>query len=220
MLDFDETIRKTRLIAIIRGAEAGQIGAVMDALWAGGVRLAEITYDSTGKTGAAETADMIGVAARRMEGKMLVGAGTVLTEEQVELTESAGGKFIISPNMDVTVIKKTKACGLVSIPAAMTVSEIVTADRAGADYIKIFPANAVGGCNFFKAVKGPLPAIRLLAVSGVTPENVGDYLRAGAFGFGIGSGIVSSALCKEGNYRQIEENARRYAVACAEGIER
>ena len=215
MQNFESMINETRLIAIIRGIGSEHLAPVLDAIYAGGVRLAEITYDSTGVRSDEETARWIAEAAERMEGKMYIGAGTVLKDRQVELTEHAGGSFIISPNMDREVIRKTKALGMFSIPAAMTVSEIVEADRAGADYIKVFPADAIGGAAFFRAVRAPLPGIRLLAVSGVTPENAGEYLRAGAYGFGIGSGIVNAALCKAENYRQIEENARRFSDACA-----
>ena len=216
MQTFESILNETRLIAIIRGIGAEHLEPVLDAIYAGGVRLAEITYDSTGVRSDSETAEWIAEAAKRMEGKMYIGAGTVIRESQVEQTQKAGGRFIISPNMNPAVIHKTKSLGLVSIPAVMTVSEIVEADCAGADYIKVFPANAIGGVRFFQAVRAPLPGVKLLAVSGITPENAGEYLRAGAYGFGIGSGIVNTALCKAGDYQQIEENARRFSNICSE----
>ena len=215
-MDFYDILKQSRLISIIRGVDSPeQLELALEAVYAGGIRLAEITFDSTGKRSDDITAEWIGKAVRTMEGKMLIGAGTVLNANQVELTKRAGGGFIISPDMNPDVIRKTKEEGLISIPAAMTVSEIIAADRFGADYIKIFPANAVGGSDFFRAIAGPLPGLRLLAVSGVTPDNAEEYLKAGAYGFGIGSGIVNASLCKDGDYKSIEQNARRFFCACA-----
>jgi 2-dehydro-3-deoxyphosphogluconate aldolase/(4S)-4-hydroxy-2-oxoglutarate aldolase len=214
-MNFADILWQKRLILIIRGIQnEEQLKSSLEAVYEGGIRLAEITYDSTGTRSDETTAAWIKTAVEQMSGRMLIGAGTVLTPKQAELTEQAGGAFIISPNMDTEVIAKTKQLGLVSIPAAMTVSEIVCADRAGADYIKVFPTSVIGGCDFFRAVAGPLPSIKLLAVSGISLEEVGDYLRAGAYGFGIGSAIVNGALCRDGNYAQIEQNARLFAQAC------
>ena len=213
---FSDLFEKTRLICIMRGIRPEQIADAADALCRGGVRLAEIAFDSAGNTPDSETAKMIATAASRTEGKMLIGAGTVLTKEQVRLAREAGGSFIVSPNTDPDVIRAAKEAGMISIPGAMTPSEILCAHRAGADYVKIFPTALLGGPEFFKAMKGPLPHLRLLAVYGVRPEEIPAYRAAGAYGFAIGGGIVNAALCAEGNYKKIEENARFYAAACAE----
>ncbi|MBQ8402355.1 MAG: bifunctional 4-hydroxy-2-oxoglutarate aldolase/2-dehydro-3-deoxy-phosphogluconate aldolase, partial [Clostridia bacterium] len=179
--DFHTTLTQTRLIAILRGIPGELLPDVLDRLYDGGVRLAEITFDAAGILPMEETAAQIAMAARRMDGKMHIGAGTVLTAEQTELTKNAGGTFIISPHTDPRLIAETKKQGLFSLPGAMTVSEIVTAHRAGADYIKVFPAGSLGA-DFIKQVHGPLPHVKLLAVSGVSLADVPAYLAAGAAG--------------------------------------
>ncbi len=215
--DFHTTLDNTRLIAILRGVPAETLPQVLDALYEGGVRLAEITYDATGEVPAEETAAMIEAAAIRMEGKMHIGAGTVLEEKQLSLTKDAGGSFIISPHTDAGLISRTKELGLISIPGAMTVSEVVTAHKAGADYIKLFPVSTLGP-DFIGQVHGPLPHVKLLAVSGVGLVDIPMYLDAGAAGFGIGGAIVNRKLCLAGDFDTIRENAAAYAKACGRSL--
>lgn len=213
LLDFASAMEEYRLIAILRGIPGEMLPDVLDLLYEGGIRLAEITYDAAGTVPAAETAAQIAMAASRMEGKMHIGAGTVLHDGQLRMTKEAGGSFIISPHTDVRLIEETKAMGLFSIPGAMTVSEIVAAHSAGADYIKVFPASSLGP-DFFTQVHGPLPHIPLLAVSGVGLADIPVYLQAGAAGFGIGGAIANRKLCLAGNPDAIRENAAAYANAC------
>lgn len=212
-LDFPAAMAEYRLIAILRGIPGEMLPDVLDMLHAGGIRLAEITYDAAGIIPAAATAAQIRTAASRMEGKMHIGAGTVLTTEQLCLTKEAGGSFIISPHTDLSLIEETKSMGLFSIPGAMTVSEIVAAHKAGADYIKVFPASTLGP-TFFTQVLAPLPHVRLLAVSGVGLPEIPSYLSAGAAGFGIGSAIANRKLCLSGELDTIRKNAAAYAEAC------
>ena len=216
MQDIHEIMTERRLIAILRGVPEEMLCDVLDAVYDGGVRLAEITYDFSGKTADGETAKMIARAVRHTEGRMLIGAGTVTRESQLALTKEAGGRFIISPNTDTEIIRRTKSLGLTSIPGAMTVSEIVSALQAGADYVKLFPAGCFGP-EFVKNVLSPLKGSKLLAVSGVTPENIPDYLAAGCCGFGIGGGIVNAKLCAGGRLGVIRENAAKFAAACIRG---
>ncbi len=211
--DFHTTLAATRLIAILRGIPAEVLPMVMDALYDGGIRLAEITYDATGATPDTVTAAMIEKANAQMTGKMHIGAGTVLCEEKVHLTKSAGGSFIISPHTDTALIRRTKELDLYAIPGAMTVSEIVSAHKAGADYIKVFPAATLGP-DFLPQVHGPLPHVKLLAVSGVALADVPTYLDAGAAGFGIGGAIVNRKLCLDKAFDRIRENAAAYSQAC------
>lgn len=143
---------------------------------------------------------------------MYIGAGTVLTEKQAELTKSAGGRFIISPDTNPNVIKKTKELGMVSIPGALTLSEIQLAHRSGADFVKLFPITNMG-VDYVKAVKAPLSHISFLAVGGVNENNIADYMKAGVCGFGIGSNIVSKKLISENNFEAITESAKQYVSA-------
>jgi 2-dehydro-3-deoxyphosphogluconate aldolase/(4S)-4-hydroxy-2-oxoglutarate aldolase len=143
---------------------------------------------------------------------MLIGAGTVLNEEQVNLTAEAGGGFIISPDINEAVIRRTVARGLVSIPGALTPSEITSAHRAGADFVKLFPIADLG-INYVKSVRAPLSHIRLLAVGGINTQNISDYLKAGVCGFGIGSNIIDKEMLQRGDFKGIEALARDYTEA-------
>lgn len=213
MQDFENLFNQTKLICILRGVPSGALEGVLDALYEGGVRLAEITYDRTGATPDSETAANIARAVKYTEGRMIIGAGTVLMREQILLTRKAGGKFIISPDTCPEVIRATKENGLLSLPGAMTMSEVCTALRAGADYVKLFPADVLG-TGFIKALLAPIRGTKLIAFSGVTPETIPDYLKAGCVGVGVGSGIVNAELCKSGRFALIAERAKMYIEAC------
>ena len=207
-----QEIEKEKLIVILRNVDEKQLLPLSEALYQGGIRLMEITYDASGKNSDEAIANQIQLLADHWNGKMLIGAGTVLTEKQVELTKRAGGLFIISPNTDILVIQKTNEMGLVSIPGALTPTEAQTAHRAGADFVKLFPMDAMGA-SYLKAVKAPLPHIKFLAVGGIDCNNMGDYLKAGAVGFGVGSSITKKDLLKEENYQAITELAQTYVKA-------
>ena len=148
--------------------------------------------------------------------RLHVGAGTVMTEAQRKLAAAAGAEYIISPNVNVEIIRATKAAGLLSIPGAFTPSEIVTAYEAGADFVKLFPADCVD-LHYIKAIRAPINHIPLLAVGGVTPENLGDYLKAGMAGAGIGSILVKGEDVAADNFEAIAQRAARY-VAVVESI--
>lgn len=210
-----QTIEKEKLIVILRNVEEKYLLPLSEALYQGGVRLMEITYDASGKTSDETVAKQIRILSDFWKEKMLIGAGTVLTEKQVELTKQAGGLFIISPNTDVEIIRKTNVLEMVSIPGALTPTEAQTAHRAGADFVKLFPMDAMGA-SYLKAVKAPLSHIKFLAVGGIDCNNMTDYLKAGAIGFGIGSSLIKKELLKEENYAAITELAEIY-VKTAKG---
>ena len=161
-----QEIEKNKIITILRGVPAEQVIAVAEALYQGGIRLLEVTYSADGSVSDTETARMIGHLAAHFGEKMHIGAGTVLTARQVRLTHEAGGCFIISPDTCPEVIRETAACGMVSIPGALTPSEITAAHRLGADLVKVFPVTQLGA-GYIKAVKAPLSHVRLLAVGGI-----------------------------------------------------
>lgn len=209
---FDEVIKsieQNKIIAIVRGVSKEQLIPLADALYKGGIRLIEVTYSANGKISDTETAERIGMLAKEFDGKMLVGAGTVLTKKQVALTKKAGGKFIISPDTNENVIKKTKQSGLVSMPGALTPSEIEAAHRAGADFVKLFPVSSLGP-EYVKAVSAPLSHIKLLAVGGVDLDNISSFLKAGVCGFGLGSNIVDKKLLEANDYEAITLLAEKY----------
>lgn len=212
MQEIIQTIKTSKIIAIVRGVESSRLIPLAEALYDGGIRLMEITYSADGSVSDDETADNIGSLAKHFKGKMYIGAGTVLTEEQVKKTFNAGGQFIISPNTDSEVIKYTKKLGMVSIPGALTPSEAETAKLAGADFVKLFPVTSMGS-SYVKAITAPLSHIPFLAVGGVTPQNVREYLDAGVCGFGIGSNIINKEYIGSGGYDKITELAREYVRA-------
>ena len=207
-----QAIENEKLIVIVRGVAREKLIPFAEAAYAGGVRLLEVTYSADGSISDEETADRIAMLAKHFEGRMLIGAGTVLTEKQVELTHAAGGKYIISPDTSESVIKKTCQLGLVSMPGALTPTEIQTAHKAGADFVKLFPIGNLG-TGYVKAVMAPLSHVKMLAVGGVDLNNIEDYKKIGIAGFGIGTAIVNKTLINEGKFDEITKLAEKYVTA-------
>jgi 2-dehydro-3-deoxyphosphogluconate aldolase/(4S)-4-hydroxy-2-oxoglutarate aldolase len=202
-----QSISKYKIIAIARNVPADAILKTADALYEGGIRLIEVTFNQ--QAAPTDTAKAIKALSSTFEGKMLIGAGTVLSVEQVELAAEAGGKYIISPNVDQDVIRRTNELGLVSIPGAFTPSEVVSARNSGADFVKLFPAGELG-IGYIKALRAPINHIPMLAVGGVDQHNLKDFLAAGIQGVGIGSNIVSNKLINAGNFAGLTELAKAY----------
>lgn len=210
--DIINAIKERKIIAIVRGVEPKKLVPLAKALYDGGIRLMEITYSADGSVSDEETAAAVGALANEFDGRMYIGSGTVLTREQVKRTYDVGGRFIISPNTDAEVIRYTKELGMVSIPGALTPSEAEAANRAGADFVKLFPVTSMG-TSYVKAIAAPLSHIKFLAVGGITPENIGEYLDIGVCGFGIGSNIINKEYIAEENYEKITASAKEYVMA-------
>lgn len=206
-----EKVLEEKIIAIVRGIESSKLIPMAEAMYDGGIRLLEVTYSANGSVSDEETAENIRRLAKYYEGKMFIGAGTVITPKQVELTANAGGRFIISPDTNEAVIKRTCELGLVSMPGALTPTEIQTAHRFGADFVKLFPITNMG-VDYVKAVKAPLSHIKLLAVGGIDENNMVEYLDAGVCGFGIGSNIVNKRLIDAGDFAAVTELAKKYTT--------
>ena len=204
--------KKYKVIAIVRGAAPEQCLQVAQALYDGGIRMMEITYNQSAPESWPQTAQAISDVAKAFAGKMLVGAGTVTTPELVEMTAEAGGLYIISPDVNPEVIRRTRELGLVSMPGAMTATEVQQAHFAGADFIKLFPAGTLGA-GYLKALKAPLSHICFLAVGGVNEENAVDFLKAGAVGVGIGGNLANKEWIAAGQYDKITETARKVVAA-------
>ena len=202
-------IEKEKLIVIVRGVEREKLLPLTKAMYEGGVRFLELTYIADGAVYDEQSAENIKMLVEHFGKKMYFGAGTVITEKQVELTKQAGGSFIISPSVDVDVIKKTKELHMISMPGAITPSEIQTAHKAGADFIKLFPVSNFG-ISYIKAIKAPLSHVKFMAVGGIDEDNINDYAKIGVTGFGIGSNIVDKKLIDNNDYAKITELAKRY----------
>ena len=204
-----EQIEKNKIVVIVRGVAKEKLIPLVRAMYDGGIRLVECTYDASGKISDEEIASNIKMLCDYFKDKMIIGAGTVLSEKQVKLTAEAGGKFIISPDTNLEIIDFTKKCGLVSIPGALTPSEVAAAVRYGADFIKVFPVDLFGA-KYIKTLKAPLSHARLLAVNGITAYNMNEYLSAGAVGVGVGSGIVNKKMIENNDFAGITKLAKEY----------
>lgn len=218
-MDIIQAIKEHKLIAIVRGIEADALARLVRALHAGGISLVEVTFDQARPGTWADTAQAIAMIDREFGGKVLPGAGTVLTPEQLALAAEAGARYIISPNIDEDVIAETRERGLVSIPGAYTPTEVVQAYDMGGHIVKLFPAGGLGP-DYIRAVKAPLAHIPLMAVGGVTEQNAAAFLRAGAEGLGVGGNLVNREWIRQGEWGRIQAAAEAYAAAvadCAQG---
>ena len=199
-----------RVVAIARGIQPHDMAALADALHEGGIGCIEFTFDHSGRIDTKKMLSALSVI--RENGVVTVGVGTVLTVEQVQLAADAGAQFVLSPDFSPTVVKKTKELGLVSIPGAMTPSEIVQAHNCGADIVKVFPAGPLGS-GYIKALRGPLPHIPLSAVGGVSAENAAEYLAAGANCLGIGGKLVDGNAVSNRDFQAITAAAKALMAA-------
>ena len=196
-----------KIVAIVRGVYGEDCVKLAQALYDGGIELLEVTFDQAKPDELTRTSDSIKLLVERLGDKMVFGAGTVTTVEMLELAKNAGAQFIVSPDTNEEVIRATVAAGMVSMPGALTPTEIVTAYRAGADFVKLFPAGTQGTA-YFKAVTAPLNHIRMLAVGGVNEKNIADFLAAGAVGAGVGGNLVNKTWIKNGEFDKITAVAR------------
>lgn len=209
-----ERMKEDKVIAIVRGVPFHYMEQTIRALLNGGVSLAEITYDHSSKEGREETLKSLRLIKEKLGERVLLGAGTVLTEHDVEEAKEAGACYVISPNVNEKVIRRTRELDMVSMPGAFTPTEVVTAFDAGADIVKLFPA-ALMGLSYVKALRGPLGHIPVSAVGGVTPETVPEFLAAGVSCFGVGGNLVDLEKIRTGAFEVIEERARLFHRAAA-----
>lgn len=208
-----DQIRSNKIIVIIRDVYCIERKKLVNALWQGGIRLVEFTFDQNNPERWSETLNNISETIKMYNGEMVCGAGTVLTCKQVQLAKSAGAEFIISPDVNQKVIEETVKSGMVSIPGALSPSEIVSAQKYGADFVKVFPASSLG-ISYIKAIRDPLNHIPFLVVGGVNYKNVHQFMNAGAVGAGLGGEIVNKKLIAEGNYEKITELAKMTIKNC------
>ncbi len=206
-MNVKEFIEEHKIIAIARRIYGEDLYALSDALVSGGVRLLECTFDQADPDYIDKTTEAISALCRRHGDDMLIGAGTVLTQEQVEAAYHAGAKYIISPNVSEDVIKQTKKLGMVSMPGAMTPTEILSAHYIGADLVKLFPATTLG-FKYIKDILAPISHVKLVATGGVNEENLGDYLKLGFSGAGISGRLTDKNLISNGDWGEISKRAK------------
>ncbi|WP_226681954.1 bifunctional 4-hydroxy-2-oxoglutarate aldolase/2-dehydro-3-deoxy-phosphogluconate aldolase [Sutcliffiella horikoshii] len=180
-----EKIRETGIVAVIRGANKDNIIPIAKALSAGGVTAIELTVETP------KILSLVELVADELQEEVIVGVGSVLDPETARASIMSGAKFVFSPVVNVDTIKMTKRYGALSVPGALTPTEILNAYENGADIIKVFPASVMGP-NYFKDVHGPLPHIPLMPTGGINISNVGAYIHAGAIAVGVGSTLVNA----------------------------
>lgn len=201
-----------KIIAIVRGLPVQYVEPLCEALLRGGINMMEFTFDHLLPETDDDTTYAIECVTKRFSGEMMAGAGTVLTLENLYKAHNAGAQFIISPSTNTEIIHATKACKLASFPGAMTATEVSAAYVAGADAVKLFPASQLGP-SYIKALRAPLAHIPMFAVGGITEENTGDFIRAGAIGVGTGGNLVRRDWIEAGAFDRIEAAAKAYCKA-------
>ncbi|MGH2378641.1 MAG: bifunctional 4-hydroxy-2-oxoglutarate aldolase/2-dehydro-3-deoxy-phosphogluconate aldolase [Candidatus Limnocylindria bacterium] len=200
----------SRIVAIMRRLDLDVAARLVEAMARGGIRVVEVTWDSPA---ARETLRHI----RDRSPELLLGAGTVMTLEQAEESIESGARFIVSPHTDPDLIGAMSARGVLCIPGAQTATEIVTAARAGAAIVKVFPARALGP-EGLQDLLGPLRGTRLLPTGGIDLASAAEFVAAGAWGLGIGS--VVTGLAGAGRFDEVTEQCRAFAAIAAGARER
>ena len=197
-------IREVGLIPVIRAESPEAAGRAIDAIRAGGVPILEITMTVPGAV------DLIGDMARKYGNDAVVGAGTVLDPETARACILAGAQFVVSPSLNLETIACCRRYGVAVLPGALTPTEVVAAWQAGADMVKVFPAGALGGASYIKALKAPLPQIDLVPTGGVSLKTAADFIKAGATALGVGADLVDTQALAAGQTGEITRKAREF----------
>jgi 2-dehydro-3-deoxyphosphogluconate aldolase/(4S)-4-hydroxy-2-oxoglutarate aldolase len=199
-----ETIRNIGIIPVVRAQSADEAMLAIDAIREGGISILEITMTVPGAVGVIEE------VSARYGNDALVGAGTVLDGETARACIRAGAQFIVSPALNLETIEVCKGEGIAVMPGALTPTEVVQAWTAGADFVKVFPAGAVGGASYLKSLKAPLPQIELIPTGGVSLKTAADFIKAGASALGVGADLVDLKAIREGQQNLITDRAREF----------
>ena len=202
--DVVQTIRNVGIIPVVRAQSADEAMMAIDAIREGGIPLLEITMTVPGAVGVIEK------VSQRYGAEALVGAGTVLDGETARACIQAGAQFIVSPALNPETIEACKRHDVAVLPGALTPTEVVQAWTAGADFVKVFPAGAVGGASYLRALKAPLPHIELVPTGGVSLKTAADFIKAGASALGVGADLVDLKALREGQQKIITERAREF----------
>ena len=211
-MDVIGELKRTRLMVLARGVPKDVLLKAVEAIADAGVTVFESTFDHRREDCVAENAEKISVLVAAHGVRMAIGAGTVLTVDEVRAAHAAGATFIVSPDSDPDVIVETKRLGMVSIPGAMTPSEIKRAYTLGADIVKLFPADDLG-YHYIQNLKGPLPHIPLMATGGVNPQTIPEFLSRGIFAVGTGITVFRPDLVAAKDYAGIKALAAEHLNA-------
>ena len=199
-------IEHAGIVAVIRLKDPAMLRPVVDAITEGGIRALEVTMTVPGAI------ELIRQLATELPPDCILGAGTVLDAETVRRVSDAGARFVVSPVFRLETIRACHEHGVASMPGCFTPTEILNAWDAGADVVKVFPATALGP-GFFKDVRGPLPQVKLMPTGGVTLDNAGDWIRAGAVAVGVGTALLDATAIAAGDYATLRSNAERIVAS-------
>jgi len=202
--DVLQRIREVGLIPVVRAESAALAMRAVEAIKAGGVNVLEVTMTVPGAIGVIEQ------LTKAFGAEVLVGAGTVLDPETADKCLQAGAQFIVSPALNEETIAFCRAQDVAIFPGALTPTEVVRAWNAGADAVKVFPAGAVGGASYLKALKAPLPQIELVPTGGVSLKTAADFIKAGAMALGVGADLVDLGALRDGHDEVVTERARQF----------
>lgn len=202
--DVLKRIHEIGLLPVLRANSVSEALALAEAIEAGGVTALEVTMTVPGAI------EVIRQLVRETQGRILIGAGTVLDPETARGCMLAGAEFIVSPSLNVKTIEICRRYSVPVMPGALTPTEVVTAWEAGADVVKVFPCSALGGAKYLKALKAPLPQIEMIPTGGVSLATAAEFLAAGAFALGVGGDLVNPQAIADGKPELITQTAREY----------
>jgi 2-dehydro-3-deoxyphosphogluconate aldolase/(4S)-4-hydroxy-2-oxoglutarate aldolase len=205
--DVCKRIEEVGIVPVVRAPSAALAVRAADALIAGGVSVFEITMTVP------DAVSAIRALVQRFGRRAVVGAGTVLSADEANACIDAGAQFVVSPGTDLPTIAAAHARGVPMMPGALTPTEVITAWKAGADVVKIFPCSAMGGAKYLKALRGPLPQVKVMPTGGVSLATVSEYIEAGAVALGLGSELVDIGALEAGQDRLLTERARELISA-------
>jgi 2-dehydro-3-deoxyphosphogluconate aldolase/(4S)-4-hydroxy-2-oxoglutarate aldolase len=203
-------IEEVGIVPVVRASSSEEAVAVAEIIREGGIPIVEITMTVPGAI------TVIAELSKRYGDEVLIGAGTVLDPETARSCIAAGAQFIISPALNIQTIELCKLQRIAIFPGALTPTEVVTAWDAGADAVKVFPCSAVGGASYLRALKAPLPEVRLVPTGGVSLATAKDFIAAGAWAIGVGSDLVNTKAIKSGKGESVVAAARSYVAAVRE----
>jgi 2-dehydro-3-deoxyphosphogluconate aldolase/(4S)-4-hydroxy-2-oxoglutarate aldolase len=198
------------IVPVIRAGSVKKAMAAAEAVVAGGISVLEVTMTVPGAI------EAIRNAVRNLGPDVIVGAGTVLDARTANLCFDAGAEFLVTPGLDVETVRAATGAGKLIMAGALTPTEVIAAWRAGADFVKIFPASAVGGASYIRALRGPLPHVPLVPTGGVNLNTAADFLRAGSAALGVGGELISAAALSAGDTITITELAKKYLAIVRE----
>ena len=203
-------IREIGIVPVVRAKSAKQAQLAADAVCAGGVPIVEVTMTVPGAV------ELISQLAKTTGNGVLIGAGTVLDAETARRCLDAGAQFVVSPGFDLETVRFVKQQKVLMMAGALTPTEVISAWKAGSDFVTIFPCGSMGGAKYLKALKAPLPQVPMIPTGGVNLETAADMIRAGAEALGIGGELVSAAALASGDAAPITDAARKYVeIVCA-----